>query len=90
MVNSKDKHNRTPLHLSASNGNDAIFWQLLSHGAVIDVKDDQGATPLHRAVDGGNNEVCRLLLDRYYFQNLILYQNSRLEYFKVFKIAISL
>ena len=71
MVNSKDRHSRTPLHMSASNGNDAIFWQLLSHGAVIDLKDDQGATPLHRAVDGGNNEICRLLLDRYYFQSLI-------------------
>ena len=65
MVNLKDKHNRTPLHLSASNGNDAIFWQLISHGAVIDAKDDQGATALHRAVDCGNNEVCRLLLDRF-------------------------
>ena len=65
MVNSKDRHNRTPLHMSASNGNDAIFWQLLSHGAVIDSKDDQGATSLHRAVDARHNEICRLLLDRY-------------------------
>ena len=57
MVNLKDKCNRTPLHLSASNGNDIIFWQLLSHGAVLDAKDDQGATALHRAADCGHNEV---------------------------------
>ena len=65
LINLKDKHNRTPLHISASSGNDVIFWQLLSHGANIDDKDEQGATALHRAVDAGNNEVCRLLLDRY-------------------------
>ena len=65
LINSKDGHHRTPLHMCASNGNDAIFWQLLSHGANIDAKDEQGATALHRAVDAGNNEICRLMLDRY-------------------------
>lgn len=45
-------------------GNDVIFWQLLSHGAILDAKDDEGATALHRAVDSGNNEISRLLLDR--------------------------
>ena len=64
LINAKDSHGRTALHLCASNGNDQIFWQLLSHGASIDAKDDQGATALHRAADAGNNEVCRLLLDR--------------------------
>ena len=64
LINAKDGHNRTPLHLCASNGNDVIFWHLLSHGASIEAKDEQGATALHRSVDAGNNEICRLLLDR--------------------------
>ena len=38
LVNSRDRYARTPLHLCASNGNETILWQLLSHGADVHAK----------------------------------------------------
>ena len=38
LVNSRDRYARTPLHLCASNGNEKILWQLLSHGADVHAK----------------------------------------------------
>ena len=61
---SRDRYARTPLHLVASNGNEPILWQLLSHGADVHAKDCDGATALHRAIDAGHDDVARMILDR--------------------------
>ena len=59
LVNSRDRYARCPLHLCATNGNEIILWQLLSHGADVHTKDCDGATPLHRAIDAGHDETAR-------------------------------
>ena len=64
LHSSRDRYDRTPLHLVASNGNEPILWQLLSHGADVHAKDNDGATALHRAIDAGHDDVARMILDR--------------------------
>lgn len=64
LINNRDRYARTPLHICASNGNEAILWQLLSHGSDVHAKDSDGATPLHRAMDAGHDDTARMILDR--------------------------
>ena len=57
-VNSRDRHNETPLHKAASAGRKETSEVLIASAAEIDAQDIRGATPLHRAVVRGGPEVC--------------------------------
>jgi cytohesin len=62
-VNTRDNHDRTPLHLAANFDRKDVAEALIQAGADIDAKDKDGQTPLHWAVDRGNKEIAELLLD---------------------------
>jgi len=63
IIESKDRFGRTPLHLSARSGHEAVVELLLDRGATIDVKDGEERTPLHWAANSGHKAVVELLLD---------------------------
>ena len=49
MVYYEDSRKRTPLHLSAYQGHEAVAQTLCRHAAVIDAVDEVGVTALHLA-----------------------------------------
>jgi hypothetical protein len=55
----------TALHVAANNGQEAMVWLLLDHGAYIEASTSgTGMRPLHLAASKGHEVVVRLLLDR--------------------------
>ena len=61
-VNSRDKEQRTPLHVAVWSGGGPVAEILLEHGADLNAIDRSGNTPLHMAAQKLNAEACRLLL----------------------------
>ena len=55
-------HERSPLHLCASQGNSACMAALISRGAVIDPRNFQMETPAHKAAQHGYFDVLELLI----------------------------
>jgi len=61
-VNSRDKEQRTPLHVAVWGGGGRVAEILLEHGADVNATDRSGTTPLHMAAQKLNAEACKLLL----------------------------
>ena len=63
-VNSRDRHNRTPLSWAASNEREAVAKLLLEKGAELETKDKYNRTPLLWAAHNGHEAVVKLLLEK--------------------------
>ena len=50
-VNTRDKDQKTLLHLASSRRDSWVVLLLLNHGADLNAKDNKGKSPLHRAVE---------------------------------------
>ena len=69
VINSKDNHGVTPLHVAAWSGQKAVALLLLTHGADVNAKTAPntllpvpGSTPLNLAVAQGRKDITELLL----------------------------
>ncbi|KAK4508717.1 hypothetical protein PRZ48_002456 [Zasmidium cellare] len=62
-VDPRDNRDKTPLHLAAANGREALVTILLEHGANVLAKSDGGWTALHSACTSGTRELVQTLLD---------------------------
>lgn len=58
-----DVHGRTPLHLAAEGGYEAVAELLLQAGADVNGRNKAGLAPLHIAAIRGDEGMVRLLLD---------------------------
>ncbi|KAI4137422.1 MAG: hypothetical protein LQ341_005145 [Variospora aurantia] len=64
-VNTRDrKRRRTPLHVAAANGDEAMAGLLIKNGAHMEAKDGELMTPLHEACEAGHDRVVIELLNR--------------------------
>lgn len=63
-INARDATFRTPLHISASQGNMAMCTYLLNEGATLDCREVQSKTPLQLACELGHYELVQMMLDR--------------------------
>ncbi|KAL8655304.1 MAG: hypothetical protein Q9210_000972 [Variospora velana] len=63
-VNARDASSRTPLHISAQEGNGSMCNHLLNEGAQLDAREAQSRTPLHIACEAGHYELVQMMLDR--------------------------
>jgi ankyrin repeat protein len=61
-TNTRDGGGRTPLHLAAVKGREAVARLLVKAGALKDAEDRDGRTPLHLAAMNGHKAVVRLLV----------------------------
>ncbi|UKZ96666.1 uncharacterized protein TrAFT101_011444 [Trichoderma asperellum] len=64
QVDSKDRHNLTPLSHAVLNGHVAAAKLLLKAGASVNAKDNIGGTPLSYAVCNGHEHMVNLLLKK--------------------------
>jgi len=77
VINARNIHGQTPLHLAAEKGNCDVVQLLLESGAEENaVAADSGCTSLHYAASLGHVDLCELLV-RYGADSDV--QNSRLE-----------
>lgn len=60
---SRDSYGITPLHLSASRGDNELTMLLIKQGFDIRAKDFQGCTPLHHSSGGGFEKTVKIILD---------------------------
>lgn len=63
LVHAQDVDGRTPLHVSAANGDAAAVRLLLDASADLHARDHRGETPFDRAAGYGHHEVVHLLLE---------------------------
>ncbi|CAF1082984.1 unnamed protein product [Adineta ricciae] len=69
VIDTKDQHARTPLHLAVARGNLEVVKYLVHEGAKLDVMDQERRTPLIKAVLSNTSnpsvsyEICVRLLD---------------------------
>lgn len=64
MVNARDSHGNTPLHLAAALNRLQILKDLLVLGASLEERNDQGMSPLGVAVYYGNATAVKLLVQK--------------------------
>lgn len=64
LVNEKDKHGLTPLHLAAWEGHKDVAELLISKGANVNAKCKDGSTPLHFAAMFGHKDIAALLISK--------------------------
>jgi len=62
-VDTKDRQDRTPLHIAAAQGKVEVVRMLLERKAAVDAKDSYGNLPLHLAVRRGHSDVVRVLCE---------------------------
>lgn len=62
-VNARDATFRTPLHISAGQGNIAMCNYLLNEGADLDSREAQSKTPLQLACEAGHYELVEMMLN---------------------------
>ena len=48
-IDSRSRHDQSPLHSAAIAGRDVVVYKLLTAGACVNAEDDSGKTPLHHA-----------------------------------------
>ena len=63
IVNTRDGHGQTALHIASSNHNQDIAKALIQRGANIDCANNKGQTPLLVALQCAGQDLIRLLLD---------------------------
>ena len=63
-INAKDRSGRTPLIVSASNGNKDVVELLLAHNADVKAKDNNDWTALHGAVQFGQLDIIEMLVKK--------------------------
>lgn len=61
--NEVDNESRTPLHVVAGSGAEALVGPLIKGGAKLEVVDSKGNTPLHYAAGYGRASIAAALLD---------------------------
>jgi ankyrin repeat protein len=64
LVNAKDAHHKTPLHLAAENGHIGIVELLIRHSADLSARDQFNFTALDGALKAGHAELAELLRSR--------------------------
>ena len=63
-INSRDRANRTPLHLAALEGREQSCTVLIALTTNFEMRDNDGFTPLHLAAISGNYRIVRHLIMR--------------------------
>ncbi|KAJ3449562.1 ankyrin repeat family protein [Anaeramoeba flamelloides] len=61
-INSKDRHNNTPLILATKNNHQSAVKFLLENKALVNIVDKEGNTALHYSNKNQNTEISELLL----------------------------
>ncbi len=62
LLDARDGHGCTPLHIAAAAGETAIAGELISRGADADALDNLGRSPLHMAARYGRLDTVRYLV----------------------------
>lgn len=62
-INSPDKYNNTPLHISVLYGKDKLTRILVKNRASLNIKDSQGQTPLYFAIDNDDFITTKYLVE---------------------------
>lgn len=62
LVNSRNRHGLTPLHVAAAWGQVEVMGYLLTEGANVDAEDKMGSTPLFQAVAYDHIKAVKILL----------------------------
>lgn len=74
IVNSQDRHGRTPLHLSVEYKQEEITKILVEHNADATLQDNNGNTPLHLAARNHDLKMTKMLLS--YNKTIVNVQNN--------------
>jgi ankyrin repeat protein len=64
LVDARDSHLRTPLHIASRGGRSVIAEILLARGADVNSRDEHGQTPLHDAAIGDHKQTVEILINR--------------------------
>ncbi len=64
LVNSKDSHGETPLHLASWNGHMEVARLMINKGADVNARNNLGETPLHLAVRDDDEDMAELLISK--------------------------
>jgi len=62
LVNPKEKHSYTPLHVAASSHAEKTVRMLISKGAKMNATDEKGHTPLYYATEKEDIPIQQILI----------------------------